>query len=79
MEQLLSEISICPVCKGAMDLQVIKTSGDEIIEGILTCRECETRYFIRNGKAYFVPAGMPPETTAYPFNIIRKPDKEKDP
>lgn len=79
MKPEFPDIPTCPVCKGAMNLQVIKTSGDEIIEGILTCGECEARYFIRNGKAYFVPAGMPTEATAYPFNITRKPDREKDP
>ena len=77
MKPEFSEIPCCPMCGSEMDLQVIKTSSDEIIEGLLTCRECRNRYFIRNGRAYPVPPGTPAEGT-YPFHIFRKQDEEKD-
>lgn len=71
------DIVYCPACKGVMDLQVIKTSGDEIIEGTLSCAACRNQYFIRNGTAYLVPAGTSQES-AYPFFINRKQGEDKD-
>jgi len=73
-----SEILCCPACKGEMDLQVIKTSGDEIIEGTLSCPACRNQYFIRNGTAYLVPAGTGQEP-AYPLSLNRKKGEERDP
>lgn len=72
------DIICCPVCKGDMNLQVIKTSRDDIIEGILTCDTCENRYFIRNGTAYLVPGGAHQEA-GYPFYINRKQDEGNGP
>jgi uncharacterized protein YbaR (Trm112 family) len=76
MKKEYLDILCCPVCKGDMKLKVIKTSRDEIIEGILTCDECENRYFIRNGTAYLVPEGVP-QKTAYPMYINRETDERK--
>jgi uncharacterized protein len=72
------DIICCPVCRGEMDLQVIKTSRDEIIEGTLTCDTCKNQYFIRNGTAYLVPAGVSQESSAHPFFITRKQDPERN-
>ncbi len=67
------DILCCPACKGEMKLQVIKTSGDDIIEGTLVCNRCKNKYFIRNGTAYLVPEGVPLES-AYPMYINRETD-----
>ena len=67
-------ILCCPVCKGDMKLQVKKTNKDEIIEGTLRCEQCNIRYFIRNGTAFLVPAGVPLEAS-YPFYVNREPDE----
>ena len=66
----------CPVCKGEMTLKVVKSSGDEITEGILTCEGGNNRYFIRNGTAYLVPEGRAREA-ASPVHINREPEEKK--
>jgi len=45
----------CPVCTGKMKLMPTRTRRNDILEGTLTCRECHTCYFIRNGNLYHVP------------------------
>jgi len=70
-------IICCPVCKGDMKLQVIKTSKDDVIEGTMRCEQCSNRYFIWNGTAFLVPASVPLEAK-YPFYIDRKPDENSE-
>ena len=39
----------CPFDKGELELKVIAEDGEEIREGILTCRECDRYYPIVHG------------------------------
>lgn len=75
MRDDIFDLLCCPACKGGMELTVIKTNRDEIIEGTLVCKKCKNKYFIRNGTAYLVPEGMPPEA-AYPVYINRTTDEK---
>ncbi len=40
MKRSLHDILCCPVCKGELVLSVTRESGEEILEGTLTCEAC---------------------------------------
>lgn len=52
MYKNLCSIIICPKCKKAMSLLVIKEENQEIIEGTLTCSN-DHKWLIRDGVIYF--------------------------
>ena len=52
----LMEILVCPTCRGELDLSVTERDGDEIVEGVLTCTECDEIYPIVNT----IPNMLPP-------------------
>ena len=51
------DILCCPVCKTDLELTVTKQEANEIIEGTLLCKNCETPYPIEEG----IPNLLPPE------------------
>jgi uncharacterized protein YbaR (Trm112 family) len=51
------EIICCPVCKGDLELKVVKKDGNEITDGTLTCRKCDFPYPIEDG----IPNLLPPD------------------
>ncbi len=54
----LMDILRCPVDKGTLELIVEKENDDgEILEGTLTCTECEEAYPIEDG----IPNLLPPD------------------
>ena len=56
MKKDLMEILCCPVCKGDLELKIIKEEGPEIIEGSLYCKKCKETYPIEDG----IPVLLPP-------------------
>ena len=58
MKRDLMDILACPVCKGKLELTVIKEETDkEIVSGSLNCGKCDARYPI----ADTIPNLLPPE------------------
>ena len=51
------DILVCPTDKGALDLDVHKEAGDDVVTGILICTVCGETYEIDDG----VPNLLPPE------------------
>ena len=56
MRRKLMDILVCPECKGQLDLVVTLEQDDEIVEGSLTCKECDETYPIRDT----IPNMLPP-------------------
>ena len=53
MKSSTLELLCCPRCKAALSLH--NERGDEIVaEGYLFCPNCEQRFLIKNGVAYFI-------------------------
>ena len=52
----LMDILVCPMCRSELDLSITKQEGDEIVEGVLTCAECDETYHIVNT----IPNMLPP-------------------
>jgi SAM-dependent methyltransferase len=48
---------VCPKCRKDLDLQVRVERGPEVLEGVLSCRECKAQYPIIAGVPRFVRAG----------------------
>jgi len=48
-------IICCPICKGDLKLKIIKEEEKEIIEGTLTCNNCECEYVIEEGIPSLLP------------------------
>ena len=57
MKRELVNILACPVCKGALELNVEAEDGEEIIIGSLHCPKCDVRYPIMDT----IPNLLPPE------------------
>ena len=57
MKPDLMEILCCPMCRGELALEARKKSGEEIIEGTLTCKDCQTVFPIEDG----IPNLLPPD------------------
>jgi uncharacterized protein YbaR (Trm112 family) len=57
MRRDLLKIVACPVCKYSLDLNIVEESGEEIIEGSLTCTNCNEIYPIESA----IPNLLPPE------------------
>ena len=51
------DILACPVCKGPLQLSVIREDAEEIVEGSLTCEACSETYPIEDT----IPNLLPPE------------------
>jgi uncharacterized protein YbaR (Trm112 family) len=58
MKESILEIVVCPVCKGALKLQVGESKEKEIISGSLTCEKCDHTYSINEGIPNLLPPGM---------------------
>lgn len=62
MKKELLEILACVEDKSPLDLQVKKSEGDSIIEGILTCQKCKMSYPIVNGTPMMLTADLRVDT-----------------
>ena len=56
MKKELMDIIACPVCKGALELQVVEEHGDDVITGSLQCPQCSQTYSINEA----IPDLTPP-------------------
>ncbi len=58
MKKELMEILACPVCKGALELEVGTEDEDEVIEGSLVCHQCPETYPITDAIPNLLPPNM---------------------
>ena len=57
MKKELTDILVCPVCKGELELTVKEEDETEIVAGSLYCAKCDVRYPIVDT----IPNLLPPE------------------
>jgi len=55
MKKDFVDIICCPICKGDLELEIEQEEKNEIIKGVLTCKECKTSYHIENGIPNLLP------------------------
>lgn len=58
MKKLMASKLICPVClprEHALQLEIRSAEAEDIVEGTLTCRQCERCFPIRDGIAFLDP------------------------
>lgn len=53
----LIEILACPICKGSLELKIIKEDAGEVIIGELRCLNCPLLYSVEDT----IPILLPPE------------------
>ncbi|MEX2431227.1 MAG: methytransferase partner Trm112 [Dehalococcoidia bacterium] len=58
MRRDLMDILACPACKGSLALAVQREDDTEIIEGTLTCTECDVIYPIERSIPNLLPADL---------------------
>lgn len=56
MRRDLMDILACPVCKGPLELRVVKEEGQGIVTGSLYCPKCRETYPIEDS----IPNLLPP-------------------
>ncbi len=57
MRRELMDILVCPVCKGTLELNIVREEDDDVVEGDLVCPACDECYPIENG----IPNLLPPD------------------
>ena len=62
VKRSLLEILVCPICKGALQLTVIRDDDIEVLEGQLNCQKCFRRYLIHEGIPNLLPLELQPPT-----------------
>lgn len=73
MKKIVMDILCCPVCKGDLELTILKEEGDEVIEGKLHCSKCNFDYPIEDG----IPNLLPPELMKEYERFVKKRDKKR--
>ena len=58
MKRSLMDILVCPVCKGELELAVVKEEGEEIVTGSLHCGNCNVDYPIEESIPNLLPPGQ---------------------
>ena len=58
MRRDLLDILACPVCKGPLELNVLKEEGEEIVEGTLGCGQCQEEYPIEDSTPNLLPPSL---------------------
>ena len=58
MRRDLLDILACPVCKGPLELKVLKEKGEEIVEGALGCGQCQEEYPIEDSTPNLLPPSL---------------------
>ncbi|MFB6186634.1 MAG: methytransferase partner Trm112 [Halobacteriaceae archaeon] len=64
MKKSLMDIICCPLDKHDLELTIDEADGDEVIEGTLTCTECNEEYPIDDGIPNLLPPDMREESSA---------------
>lgn len=67
MKRTLMEILACPICKHAPLNLLIFEEKDEIIEGIITCSDCNRWYPIIDEIPHMLPDNLRSEKEDLPF------------
>ena len=49
------KILCCPICKNDLEIENKKEEKDEIINGVLFCKKCNTNYTIEDGIPNLLP------------------------
>ncbi len=57
MKKSLLNILACPMCKGELELTIVKEDEKEVIEGSLYCAKCKEHYPIEDS----IPNLLPPD------------------
>src|SRR5713226_6600319 len=63
---------VCPACTSDLNLAADSWEGSEVLEGRLSCRQCEFRYPIRAGVPRFVPDGAYASRFVYQRKAFRE-------
>lgn len=58
MKRDLMNILACPVCKGALKLDVAEEKNGDVVKGSLFCQKCNHSYSINDS----IPRLLPPGT-----------------
>lgn len=72
MKEELLKILVCPKCKSELDLKDAKMENNEIIEGKIICKSCNTEYPIFNYIPRFVKNDMYVDNFSFEWNLHRK-------
>ncbi|MFC4551604.1 MULTISPECIES: methytransferase partner Trm112 [Halorussus] len=57
MKESLMDIICCPLDKHELELDVVESNEEEVLDGTLTCTECGETYPIEDG----IPNLLPPD------------------
>ena len=60
MNKNLMEILACPVCKGALTLEIELEKDGRVAEGLLNCSKCQETFSISGGIPNLLPPDMRP-------------------
>ncbi len=58
MKKSLMPLLMCPSCEGDLSIEVLESDGKEILDGLLTCKECSNRYPVIRGVPRMLPESM---------------------
>ena len=77
MKKFLLDMLVCPKCGGTLDVETTEVTGDEIVEGELTCAGCRDVYPIRRSIGRFVPPENYSSSFGFQWNLLRKDQVDK--
>ena len=60
MNKNLMDILACPVCKGALTLEIKLEKDGRVEEGLLNCSKCQETFSISGGIPNLLPPDMRP-------------------
>lgn len=58
MKKRLLDIITCPECGGTLNISKLESEKTEIIDGLLSCKECKNTYPVINGIPRMLPTSM---------------------
>jgi len=71
MKRRLVDVLVCPDCKEPLGLEPAVVDGDEIMEGRLTCPDCQRAYPVRAGVPRFLSESTYAENFGYEWHRFR--------
>ena len=69
MKRKLLGILVCPECKSEL---ITASTGDDIIDGTLDCRQCDKQFLVSNGIPRFVEPDNYASSFGYQWTLFRK-------
>jgi uncharacterized protein YbaR (Trm112 family) len=64
MKESLMDILCCPLDKQELELEVVRSDDEEVIDGRLVCTECGEEYPIEDGIPNLLPPDMREEAAS---------------